>query len=58
MEIGNVRAMALDMPGTAVKERYGRPSYSVKKKTYLTVWADEPKAEMPIFLSLRSTTDW
>ncbi len=44
MESEHVRAMALDMPGTAVKERYGRPSYSVKKKTYLTLWADEQRA--------------
>ena len=48
MEIGNVRAMALDMPGTAVNERYGRPSYSVKKKTYLTVWADEQRAVLKL----------
>ncbi|MBK9196899.1 MAG: hypothetical protein IPO17_18350 [Flavobacteriales bacterium] len=30
-----VRAMALDMPGTAEKGQFGRPSFSVKKKTGL-----------------------
>ena len=48
MEIGNLREMALDMPGTAGKEHHGRPSYSVKKKTYLTVWADEQRAVLKL----------
>jgi hypothetical protein len=40
--------MALDMPGTAEKEHFGRPSYSVKKKTYLTVWPDEQRAVLKL----------
>jgi hypothetical protein len=44
MESDSVHAMALDMPGTAVKEHFGRPSYSVKKKIYLTVWHLEARA--------------
>lgn len=48
METQNVRAMAMDMPGTAVKEHYGRPNYSVKKKTYLTVWDAEQRAVLKL----------
>lgn len=44
MDPQHVRAMALDMPGPAVKEHFGRPVYSVKKKTYLTVWDLEERA--------------
>lgn len=40
--------MALDMPGTAWKEAHGRPVYSVKKKTYLTVWSYEGRAVLKL----------
>lgn len=40
--------MALDMPGTAEKEHFGRPTFSVKKKTYLTVWTDEQRAVLKL----------
>ena len=48
--------MALDMPGTAMKERYGRPSYSVKKKTYLTVWPEDERAMLK--LTLTQQAEW
>lgn len=48
MDSPTARAMALDMPGTAEKEHFGRPSYSVKKKTYLTLWTDEQRAVMKL----------
>ena len=48
MDSRTVRAMALDMPGTAEKEYFGRPSYSVKKKTYLTLWTEEQRAVMKL----------
>ena len=48
MDSQTARAMALDMPGTAEKEHFGRPSYSVKKKTYLTVWTEEQRAVMKL----------
>ena len=46
MDSQTVRAMALDMPGTVEKEHFGRPSYSVKKKTYITLWSAEQRAVM------------
>ena len=48
MDSQTARAMALDMPGTAEKEHFGRPSYSVKKRTYLTLWAEEDRAVMKL----------
>lgn len=39
-----VRELALDQPGTLEQEHFGRPSYSVKKKIYLTLWIDEGRA--------------
>ncbi len=50
MDSLTAHAMALDMPGTAVKEHFGRPSYSVKKKTYLTVWPHENRAVLKLTL--------
>lgn len=50
MDPRTVRAMALDMPGTAEKERHGRPSFSVKKKTYLTLWVDEQRSVLKLTL--------
>ncbi len=55
MESDSVRPMALDMPGTAVKEHYGRPSYSVKKKTYLTMWENEQRAVLKLTPDQQST---
>ncbi len=46
-----VRPMALDMPGTAVKDHFGRLDFSVKKKTYITVWVDEERAVMKLTLA-------
>ncbi len=48
MDIRSARAMSLDMPGTAEKEHFGRPSFSVKKKTYLTLWTDEERAVLKL----------
>ncbi|MBK7751633.1 MAG: hypothetical protein IPI41_03200 [Flavobacteriales bacterium] len=48
MDTQTVRAMALDMPGTAEKGRYGRPSFSVKKKTYLNLWIEEQRAVLKL----------
>ncbi len=50
MDARIVRPMALDLPGTAVKEYFGRLVFSVKKKTYLTVWADEQRVVMKLTL--------
>ena len=44
------KAMALDMPGTAEKDHHGRPSFSVKKKIYLTLWPEDQKAVMKFTL--------
>jgi len=46
-----VRAMALDMPGTAEKEYFARPVFSVKKKTYLTVWIDDQRVVLKLTLA-------
>jgi hypothetical protein len=51
MDGQTARAMALDMPGTAEKQHFGRPSFSVKKKTYLTLWAEEQRAVMKLTLA-------
>ena len=45
-----MRAMALDMPGTAEKDRHGHPCFSVKKKTYLTLWEDEQRSVLKLTL--------
>ncbi len=55
MDNQTARAMALDMPGTAEKEHFGRPSYSVKKKTYMTLWTEENRAVMK--LTVQQQTD-
>jgi hypothetical protein len=44
MDCDTARSMALDMPGTLEREHFGRPSYSVKKKIYITLWIDEARA--------------
>ncbi|MBK8498235.1 MAG: MmcQ/YjbR family DNA-binding protein [Flavobacteriales bacterium] len=48
MDSQTARAMALDMPGTAEKEHFGRPSFSVKKRTYLKLWTEEHRAVMKL----------
>lgn len=48
MDSPTARAMALDMPGTAEKTYQGRPRFSVKKKTYLTLWSEEERAVMKL----------
>jgi hypothetical protein len=48
MDAQTAREMALDMPGTAEKEHFGRPSYSVKKKIYMTLWLDDHRAVMKL----------
>ncbi|MBK6776746.1 MAG: MmcQ/YjbR family DNA-binding protein [Flavobacteriales bacterium] len=48
MDTQTVRAMALDMPGTAEKGQFGRPSFSVKKKTYLNLWTEEQRAVLKL----------
>lgn len=47
--------MALDMPGTAEKEHFGRPSYSVKKKIYMTLRPDEQLAVIKLTLDQQAT---
>ena len=47
-------AMALDMPGTAWREVHGRPTYSVKKKTYLTVRSYEGRAVLKLTVAQRA----
>lgn len=44
MESTSVRFLALDMPGTAEKDHFGKPTFSVKKKTYCTWWQMEERA--------------
>ena len=48
MDAQTAREMALDMPGTAEKEHFGRPRYSVKKKIYMTLWIDDGRAVMKL----------
>lgn len=48
MESRTARAMALDLPGTAEKTVHGRPRFSVKKKTYLTLWSEEERAVLKL----------
>lgn len=48
MDAQTAREMALDMPGTAEKEHHGRPSYSVKKKIYMTLWIEDHRAVMKL----------
>ena len=48
MDSQTARFMALDMPGTLEMEHYGRPSYSVKKKIYLTLWIEEDRAVLKL----------
>lgn len=48
MDAQTAREMALDMPGTAEKDHHGRPSFSVKKKIYLTLWPEDHRAVMKL----------
>lgn len=48
MDSSTARDMALDMPGTAEREHFGRPSYSVKKKIHCTLWIDEQRAVLKL----------
>jgi hypothetical protein len=48
MDPQTARAMALDMPGTAEKGEFGRPNFSVKKKTYMHLWVEEQRAVMKL----------
>ena len=48
MDFETAREMALDMPGTAEREHHGRPSYSVKKKIYMTLWLDEGRTVLKL----------
>lgn len=48
MESRNIRAMALDMPGTAEKDHFGKAAFSVKRKIYLTVWDAEQRAVLKL----------
>ncbi|MCB0794390.1 MAG: MmcQ/YjbR family DNA-binding protein [Flavobacteriales bacterium] len=41
MDLATARSMALDMPGTLERLHHGRPSYSVKKKIFMTLWPDQ-----------------
>ncbi len=55
MDAQTARAMALDMPGTAEKDHFGRPSFSVKKKIYCTLWLDDDRAVMKLTLEQQAT---
>ncbi|MFZ1688255.1 MAG: MmcQ/YjbR family DNA-binding protein [Flavobacteriales bacterium] len=44
MESQTVRAMALDMPGTAEKGPFGLANFSVKKRTYMNLYTEEQRA--------------
>ncbi len=48
MDSRTVRAMALDMPGTAEKGHFGRQNFSVKKKTYMNLWTDDDRVVMKL----------
>lgn len=48
MDFQTARELALAMPGTLEKEHFGKPSYSVKKKIYLTLWLDEGRAVLKL----------
>lgn len=48
MDAQALREIALDMPGTAVKDHFGRPAYSVKKKIYCTHWSEEHRAVLKL----------
>ena len=50
MDAQIAREMALDMPGTAEKVRFDRPSYTVKKKGYMNVWIEEGRAVIKLTL--------
>lgn len=54
MDSQTAHAMALDMPGTAWKEMHGRPMYSVKKRTYMTVRSYEGRAVLKLTVAQRS----
>jgi hypothetical protein len=55
MDPQTARAMALDMPGTAEKDHHGRPSFSVKKKIYMTLWLAEDRAVMKFTAEQQAT---
>jgi hypothetical protein len=55
MDAQTARAMALDMPGTAEKDHFGRPSFSVKKKIYCTLWIDDHRAVLKLTLDQQAT---
>jgi hypothetical protein len=55
MDPMTAREMALDMPGTAEKDHFGRPSYSVKKKIYMTLWIDERRAVLKLTVDQQTT---
>ncbi len=54
MDERTARDMALEMPGTAEKDHHGRPSFSVKKKIYMTLWPEDRKAVMKFTLQQQS----
>ncbi|HQV53756.1 MAG TPA: MmcQ/YjbR family DNA-binding protein [Flavobacteriales bacterium] len=55
MDAGTAREMALDMPGTLEKVRYGRPNFSVKKKGYMNLWLDEGRAVIKLSVGQQET---
>ncbi|MDQ3101041.1 MAG: MmcQ/YjbR family DNA-binding protein [Bacteroidota bacterium] len=48
MDPQSLREMALDMPGTAERDHFGRPSYSVKRKIYMTHWTEDHRAVLKL----------
>lgn len=48
MDGRTLRVMALDMPGTAIKMRFERPSFSVKKRTYMHIREDDGYATLKL----------
>jgi hypothetical protein len=55
MDPQSARPMAMDMPGTAEKDHHGRPSFSVKKKIYMTLWLNEHKSVMKLTREQQAT---
>ena len=52
MDAGTAREMALDMPGTLEKVRYGRPNFSVKN---MNLWLDEGRAVIKLSVGQQET---
>ncbi|MBK5279895.1 MAG: MmcQ/YjbR family DNA-binding protein [Bacteroidia bacterium] len=50
VDVETVRKLALSFPETAEQDHWGRPSFSVKKKIFVTVWLSEKRAVLKLSL--------